>query len=75
MNDLRTCGSCYNLVTAEEGTSVCPRCRKALEPTSEELLQRFVDHGTDIFKNGVKLQEAQKAAANVLARLNYTKEK
>jgi hypothetical protein len=69
MKDLRICGSCYNLVTATDNTVTCPRCKGDLEPEPADRLRKFIEHGTEPTKKGVKLNEAQDAASKVLGEL------
>lgn len=63
------CGSCYTLITAEENAVECPRCKGALNPTSHQRLRKFIDNGTDPTSKGIRLQDAQKAATEVLGKL------
>lgn len=65
------CGSCYTLVTVEDKFRVttCPRCKGTLQPTSEQVLGRFVENGIDPTNKGVRVKDAQNAAKAVLDKL------
>ena len=70
---MRICGSCHTLVsTAEDPDIWCPRCFEALDPDSESILKRFVELGVVEYnrKGGVTLNEAQKAASELLDRFS-----
>jgi len=62
------CGSCYTMVGAQEQEQ-CPRCNEPINPTSEQKLRRFIDHGINPTDKGVPLRDAQAAAAEALGKL------
>lgn len=71
-DDMRICGSCHTLVTVDKKTTSCPRCKAPLDPSSEDILRKFIATGIVEFnrKGGVTLHEAQQAATQVLEELD-----
>lgn len=71
--DMRICGSCHTLVQVGASTTDCPRCSEALDPDSLSLLRRFIELGTveQGRKGQVTVREAQKAASEILNRLDH----
>jgi hypothetical protein len=71
------CGSCYTLVSEPDKSQAqtCGRCKGDLHPNSESRLRKFVEHGSDPTRKGVKLKDAQAAAAEVLGLLLHERTK